>query len=200
MDKKIAILSGTALGALILGTAFFVVRGSMVAGACSASVVAGGDIGGPFTLVSGAGETVTEADVIIGPTLLYFGYTFCPDFCPMDVERNAITTDILEENGIDLTPVFVSIDPARDTVEVVEDYTNNFHSKMIGLTGSDEQVKAAADEYRVFYSRADEDPEYYLMNHSVFSYLVTPEDGFIDFFKSDDSPQAVADRIACHVG
>ncbi len=200
MDKKFAILSGTALGVLILGTAAFVARGSMYAAACSASAVAGGNIGGPFTLVSETGEIVTDQDVITGPTLVYFGYTFCPDFCPMDVERNSIATDILADIDVNLTPVFVTIDPARDSVEIMEDYTNNFHPKMIGLTGSEEQIKAAAKEYRVVYSRADDDPEFYLMNHSVFSYFVTPEDGFVDFFKSDDTPQSVADRIACHIG
>jgi len=68
---------------------------------------------------------------------------------------------------------------------------------MIGLSGSDAQIKEAAQAYRVVYSQADDDPEYYLMNHSVFSYFVTPEDGFVEFFRRDDTPEQVAQRIAC---
>ncbi|SHH16074.1 protein SCO1/2 [Cognatiyoonia sediminum] len=200
MDKKIAIISATALGALLLGSVAFILRGSAYASACSASVVAGGAIGGPFTLVDESGVEVTDQDVIDAPSLIYFGYTFCPDFCPLDAQRNAVTSDILADQGLDLNTVFITIDPARDTPEVLAEYTDNFHPDMVGLTGSDEQIKAAANEYKVVYSRADDDPEFYLMNHSVFSYFVTPEDGFVDFFKNDDTPEAVAERIACHIG
>ncbi len=165
---------------------------------CGGSVVAGGDFGGPFTLVDGSGATVTDTDVITQPSLIYFGYTFCPDVCPIDNARNAAAVDILAEQGIAATPVFISIDPARDTPQVVGDYIQNFHPDMIGLTGSDEQIEAAAKAYRVVYSRGDDDPEYYLMNHSVFTYFVTPEDGFVDFFRREDGPEAIAQRVACH--
>ncbi len=167
---------------------------------CRGGAVAGGAIGGPFELIDENGRTVTDADVITEPAILYFGYTFCPDFCPIDVMRNAVAIDLLEEQGISATPIFITIDPQRDTVEVVAEYTENFHPKLIGLTGSDEQIKNAASEYRIAYSRADDDPEYYLMNHSVFSYLVTPEDGFLDFFRSEATPEEVAEKVACFVG
>lgn len=199
MDKKSAILSASALGVLLVGTAAFIMRAGAYASSCSASAVAGGAIGGPFTLVDELGSTVTEAEVITEPSLIYFGYTFCPDFCPMDNQRNAIATDILEDGGTSITPIFITIDPERDTVEVVEDYTNSFHPKMLGLTGSEEQIRDVAKEYKVVYGKADEDPEFYLMNHTVFSYFVTPEDGFVDFFKNDDSAEAVAERISCHL-
>ena len=89
---------------------------------CRTTQVAGGtdSIGGPFELVSETGETVTDADIITAPTLIYFGYTFCPDVCPLDNARNAIAVEILEEQGRMVTPVFISIDPERDTPEVLQ--------------------------------------------------------------------------------
>ena len=94
---------------------------------CRTSQIAGGSsqIGGPFELVNAQGETVTDKDVITGPSLLYFGYTFCPDVCPLDVSRNAETIDVLDERGQTVTPVFISIDPKRDTPELVGEFASN---------------------------------------------------------------------------
>ncbi len=195
MIKVVAAAASVAVLAVLGGTYLLTQRPPA---GCGGGVVAGGDFGGPFTLVNGAGQTVTDQDVITEPSLIYFGYTFCPDVCPIDNARNAAAVDILAEQGIDATPIFITIDPARDTPEVVGDYIQNFHPEMIGLTGSDAQIDAAAKAYRVVYSRGDDDPDYYLMNHSVFTYFVTPEDGFVDFFRRDAGPDAVAERVACH--
>lgn len=158
----------------------------------------GGDIGGPFTLVNGQGQTVTERDVITKPSLVYFGYTFCPDVCPLDNARNAEAVDILEERGFDVTPVFISVDPERDTPDVVRDFAANHHPKMIGLTGSPEQIKAASQAYKTFFRKQNsDDPDYYLVDHSTFTYLVLPETGFVDFFKRDDTAEQMAERTAC---
>jgi len=167
---------------------------------CRAGQVAGGDIGGPFTLIDETGATVTDVDVITTPSLIYFGYTFCPDVCPLDNARNAQAVEILEEQGIMATPIFVSIDPARDTSDVMAKFTDNFHDRMIGLTGSDEQVAAASRAYRTFYQKeVDGDPEYYLVDHSTFTYLVLPGAGFMDFYRRDDSPEKIAGSVACFV-
>ncbi|SMX32565.1 SCO family protein [Maliponia aquimaris] len=170
--------------------------------ACRTSQIAGGQdqIGGPFTLVNGQGETVTDTDVITEPSLVYFGYTYCPDVCPFDVARNAEAIDLLDERGISATPVFISIDPDRDTPEVVADFASNLHEKMVGLTGSPEQVKAASQAYRTYYRKQDGDPEYYLVDHSTFTYLVLPEVGFVDFFRREVTPEQMADRVACFIG
>lgn len=165
---------------------------------CGTSAVAGGDIGGPFTLVDENGLTVTDTDVITKPTLIYFGYTFCPDVCPLDVMRNAQAVDILDEQGVDVTPVFITIDPARDTPDIVGDFTDNFHDRMIGLTGSEEQVAAASRAYKTFYQKSGDDPEYYLMDHTTFSYLTLPDVGFVEFFRQDASPEDIAATIACY--
>ncbi|MBA4350168.1 MAG: SCO family protein [Rhodobacter sp.] len=164
---------------------------------CRGGVV-GGDIGGPFTLQNAAGATVTDKDVITKPSLVYFGYTFCPDVCPLDNARNAEAIDILEERGFDVTPVFITVDPARDTPDVVGDFAANLHPKMIGLTGTEEQIKAASQAYKTYYRKQDgDDPDYYLVDHSTFTYLVLPETGFVDFFKRDETAEQIADRTAC---
>ena len=168
---------------------------------CRATTVAGdgNQIGGPFELVNAAGETVTDADVITEPSLIYFGYTFCPDVCPLDTARNAEAVDILAERGLSVTPVFISIDPDRDTPEVVGDFAYNLHEKMIGLTGSPAQVDAASKAYRTYYRAHDKSDEFYLVDHSTFTYLVLPEHGFVEFYRRDASAEAMADSVACFV-
>lgn len=168
---------------------------------CRSSTVAGGAgaLGGPFELVNAKGETVTDADVITEPSVLYFGYTFCPDVCPLDVARNAVAVDVLEERGMSVTPVFISIDPKRDTPEVVGDFAANMHDRMIGLTGSPEQVRAASQAYRTYYKAQEGDEDYYLVDHSTFSYLVLPDHGFVEFFRREASPEQMADTVACFV-
>ncbi|MEL7211271.1 MAG: SCO family protein [Pseudomonadota bacterium] len=164
---------------------------------CRIGQVAGGQIGGPFTLVNGQGETVTDEDVITEPSLIYFGYTFCPDVCPLDTYRNAEATYLLEEQGKEITPIFISVDPERDTPEVVNEFAGFMHERMIGLTGSPEQVRAASQAYKTYYSRQDTDDEFYLIDHSTLSYLVLPEHGFVEFFRRDLTPDQLADSVAC---
>ena len=195
MSKAIAVVAGVA-GLGLLGATYVVTQGRSTTD-CPGTAVATDSIGGPFELVSETGAVVTQADVISEPALIYFGYTFCPDVCPIDNMRNAQAVDLLAEQGHSVTPVFITVDPERDTVDVVRSYTDNFHDKMIGLTGSAEQVAEAAGAYRVVYGKADSDPEFYLVNHSVFTYLVLPETGFAEFFRREDGPEAVAERVAC---
>ncbi len=168
---------------------------------CGGNAIAGGSaaIGGPFELLDGAGTLVTEADVITEPTLIYFGYTFCPDVCPFDVARNAIAVDLLVEQGHDVTPVFISIDPERDTPDVVASYAADMHPKMIGLTGNAAQVKAASQAYKTFYSKGEGEGDFYLMNHSTFTYLMFPGSGLATYFSRDASPEDMAKETACHI-
>ncbi|WP_425044886.1 SCO family protein [Primorskyibacter sp. S87] len=202
MTRLFAIVAALAMGALI-GGVWFITRSGGDGGdqfaQCRASQVAGGSgqIGGPFELVNSEGETVTDKDVITAPALIYFGYTYCPDICPFDAARNAETVDILESRGQIVTPVFISIDPKRDTPEVVGDYVSYLHERMIGLTGSDEQVKAASKAYKTYYKAQPADDENYLVDHSTFSYLVLPEHGFVEFFRRDVTPEQMADKIGC---
>ena len=159
--------------------------------------VAGGDIGGPFTLVDQTGAVVTENEVLAKPALVYFGYTFCPDVCPLDNARNAEAVDILEEQGFEVTPVFITIDPARDTSAILAEYTANFHPRMLGLTGSDGQIMAAAQAYKVYYKKQDSGDEFYLMDHTVYTYLMLPGSGFADFYRRDVTAPDMARSVGC---
>ena len=195
-----------AMGAVAVTVVFIGVIGWMTLGGntsdqfaqCRSSTVAG-DLGGPFELVNGAGETVTDADVITEPTLIYFGYTFCPDVCPLDVDRNAHAVELLEEQGKIVTPVFITVDPARDTPEVVREFAEVMHPRMIGLTGSPEQVKAASQAYRTYYKAHPPVDGEYLVDHTTFSYLVMPEVGFVEYFRRELAPEDLAYKIGCFV-
>ena len=169
---------------------------------CRSSAITGviGTIGGPFTLIDHKGVTVTDADVVTEPSLIYFGYTFCPDVCPLDTTRNGEVVDILAQMGKSVTPIFISIDPKRDTPEVMAEYSKWIHPKMKGLTGSQEQVKAASKAYRTYYKlHPDEDNGFYLVDHSTMTYLVLPEHGFMEFFRRDQSAEKVAEKVACYI-
>lgn len=166
---------------------------------CRQGQVAGGDIGGPFSLVNTSGQTVTDKDVLTKPSLVYFGYTFCPDVCPFDMARNVEAVDLLAARGIDVTPVFISIDPERDTPEALADYATNMHPALVALTGSPEQVKAASQAYKTFYRKQPSDDEFYLVDHSTFTYLMLPGTGFVDFFRREITSEQMADSVACFV-
>ena len=201
MKRVIPIAAVAALAAVIGGgwLVTFAGRSDDPFASCRTSQIAGGSdtIGGPFELLNAKGETVTDKDVLTAPSLVYFGYTFCPDVCPLDNARNAEAIDLLEARGQMVTPVFISIDPARDTPEIVGDFAFNLHERMIGLTGSPEQVKAASQAYKTYYKAHPAEDEYYLVDHTTMSYLVLPEHGFVEFFRRDASPEDMADQIGC---
>lgn len=202
MNRMIAMLAAGAAVVFLAVIGLLVFSGSQgddQFAQCRSGTVAGGAIGGPFELVNGAGQTVTDKDVITEPTLIYFGYTYCPDVCPLDVDRNAAAVEILEERGQSVTPVFITIDPARDTPQVVGEFAEVMHPRMIGLTGSDAQVKAASQAYRTYYQAHPPEDGEYLVDHSTFSYLVTPEHGFLEFFRRELSPEQLADQVGCFV-
>ncbi len=201
--NRLFILPALAAAAAVGGALFVTLsdQGDDKYAQCRASKVAGGagSIGGPFTLVDETGTTVSDAQVITKPSLLYFGYTFCPDVCPLDNARNAEAVTLLDEQGYDVTPVFISIDPERDTPEVMAEFTDYLHPKMVGLTGTAAQVKEASKAYKTYYQKQESDDEFYLVDHSTFTYLVMPEDGFVEFFRRETTPEQMAETVACFV-
>lgn len=204
MTRFTAIAGAVILAVLIGGTAgyWYFNRSENAFASCSDSVIGGGTsaIGGPFELVDENGVTVTDQDVFTEPTLLYFGYTFCPDVCPLDNARNAEALDLVQERGYDAQMAMISIDPERDTPEQMKDFTSYLHDDFLGLTGSPEQVKAASQAYKTYYKKQGEgDDEYYLVDHSTFTYLVLPEIGFVEFFKRDDTPEKIAETTSCFI-
>ena len=199
-----AAAAGAVTAAALLGFAVIPAlrSGGDVFADCRETAVSGGNgaIGGPFSLTDEDGRPVTEADVLKKPALVYFGFSFCPDVCPTDLSRNAQAVDALQEVGYDVTPVFISVDPARDTPAALKDFTDALHPRMIGLTGTAEQISAAAKAYKTFY-RVPEAPEdmNYLVDHMTYTYLMLPSVGFAEFFSSEDSADEVAKRAACFI-
>jgi cytochrome oxidase Cu insertion factor (SCO1/SenC/PrrC family) len=154
-------------------------------------------VGGPFTLTDQHGNQVTEADFEGRFMLIYFGYTYCPDFCPMSLSTMVQALDLLtpEEAG-QVVPILITIDPARDTVAQLADYVPLFSPRLVGLTGSEDQVTAAAKEYRVYFNKvAQDDPDAYLMDHSTFIYLMGPEGEYRRHFGANAPPEELAEGL-----
>jgi len=166
----------------------------------------GGDaavpIGGPFSLVGETGETVTEQDFAGRYMLLYFGYTYCPDVCPTGLAVMTSAYDQLDPALRDeIAPVFVTVDPERDTVDVVAEYTELFHEDLFGLTGSRDAIDAALKTFRVYAKRAagggDDD---YLVDHSTFTYLIDRQGHYLAHFNHGITPEEMASSIAEKTG
>ena len=168
---------------------------------CRNSKVTGGSgsIGGKLDLISTDGRAVSEVEIFSQPSLVYFGYTFCPDVCPLHVYRNADAVDMLDERRIQTTPVFISVDPSRDTPQVLTEFAEMIHPRMLAYTGSEEQIRAASKAYKTYYKKQESNDEYYLVDHSTITYLVLPKYGFVEFFRADTSPEIMAETTACFV-
>ena len=201
-DRKILLIGSAAAIGLLAGGALFLTQQGGNASGCSASTVAGGmdAFGTEFTLTRQDGQRVTSAEVFDKPSLLYFGYTFCPDVCPLDSARNAEAATLVDEGGREVQTVFITVDPRRDTPEVLADYTSLFSDDMIGLTGTDEEIAAVNKGWRNYYKANDaEDQEYYLVDHMTNTYLVMPGEQTVEFFSRDTPPELMAETVACHI-
>lgn len=150
-------------------------------------------IGGSFTMVDHSGKTVTEKDFLGRHSLVFFGFTHCPDICPATLQ---VASEALEKLGADadkVQPVFVSVDPERDTPSVLKSYLEDFDPRLIGLTGSLAQVKGIAKAYRIYHSKvADENSaDGYTVDHSAYMYLMSPEGRYITHY----SPAIQSDEL-----
>ncbi|KAF7825522.1 protein SCO1-like protein 1, mitochondrial [Senna tora] len=153
-------------------------------------------IGGPFNLINHDGKPVTEKNFLGKWTLIYFGFTHCPDICPDELIKLAAAVDkIKEKAGIEIVPVFISVDPERDTVEQVREYVKEFHPTLIGLTGSPEEIRNVARAYRVYYMKTTEEDSDYLVDHSIVMYLMGPDMQFVKFFGKNHDEDSLADGI-----
>ncbi|XP_028760925.1 protein SCO1 homolog 1, mitochondrial [Neltuma alba] len=153
-------------------------------------------IGGPFNLINHDGKRVTEKDFLGNWTLIYFGFTHCPDICPDELQKLAAAVDkIKKKSGIEIVPVFISVDPERDTVEQVREYVKEFHPKLIGLTGSSDEIKNVARAYRVYYMKTTEEDSDYLVDHSIVMYLMGPDMQFVKFFGKNNDVDSLTDGI-----
>jgi protein SCO1 len=169
-----------------------------------ALVAPGITVGGSFELINQDGQTVTQDSFPGQYQLIYFGYSSCPDVCPTELSSMAAALDIVAENKPGLakqvTPVFITIDPARDTPEMMKDYVTAFHPRMVGLTGSDAAIADIARKFRVFYSKGTQiEGGFYLMNHSGYVYFMAPDGSFVTMFHGGTAPETMAEAITRYV-
>jgi protein SCO1/2 len=162
--------------------------------------LAGARIGGPFSLIDQNGKPTTNDSFAGKYRIMYFGYTFCPDVCPTDVAVIGNAVKLIDKNdpalAARLVPVFVTVDPARDTPAVLKQFVSAFHPRMIGLTGSADAIAQAAKAYAIFYGRGDASPGGgYLVNHSRQAYLMDPSGKPLALLPQEQGPQAVVAEI-----
>lgn len=154
-------------------------------------------IGGAFELTDQTGKTRTDRDFRGQLLLVYFGFTYCPDICPTDLQQIGLAMDQLGADAGKVQPLFVTLDPQRDTVESLAQYVPLFHPRLVGLTGSSDAVQKAADAYRVFFKRVTTGPKPgdYTVDHSAFIYLMDRNGKYLTFFP----PGTDADKIVSMV-
>jgi protein SCO1/2 len=152
-------------------------------------------IGGPFRLVDQNGKTVTDADLKGKWSLIYFGYTHCPDACPTALNDMSIALDELGPRRSAVRPVFITVDPERDTPEVLKSYVTAFDAPIMALTGSPEEIAQAAKGYRVYYAKHPEAGGDYSMDHSSVIYVMDPEGRFTASFTHQNTPEEIAERL-----
>jgi protein SCO1 len=183
-------MMGLLLACLLIGT------GVVMWGAGGNSNTALG-VGGPFSLQNGDGKTVTDADFRGQYMLVYFGYTFCPDVCPTTLNAVADAMDKLGPDAAHVRPVFITVDPKRDTPPVVKQFAAAFGPSVVGLTGSADQIAKVATEYRVYYAehRTGPGPNDYTMDHSSVLYLMDPKGRFVAPIPADQTGQEIASSL-----
>ncbi|TVY14676.1 Mitochondrial protein SCO1 [Lachnellula arida] len=168
-------------------------------------------VGGPFELVDQEGRRFTDEDMRGRYALVYFGFSHCPDICPEELDKMAVMIDLVNGEGEGegkkgekkgLLPLFITCDPARDTPAVLKEYLKEFHAGIVGLTGSWDQVKDVCKKYRVYFSTPQgvKKGEDYLVDHSIYFYLMDPEGDFVEAIGRQHSPEQAAKIIGGHVG
>lgn len=152
-------------------------------------------IGGPFSLVDTNGKRVTDRDFRGKLMLVFFGYTHCPDVCPTEMQNMSEVMDKLGAAANEVAPILISVDPARDTPESLSAYLKNFSPRIIGLTGSVDEVASAAKAYRVYFKKGEGSSDAYTVDHSVFVYLMDRQGNYLTHFMFNTPPDTMAGVI-----
>jgi protein SCO1/2 len=152
------------------------------------------DIGGPFSLTDQDGKKVTDADYAGQWKLVFFGFTSCPEVCPTTLNRISLTLKALGPLGDKLHPLFITVDPERDTPEVMKSYVDAFDKRITGLTGTPAEIDAVAKAYRAFYQKVPQSNDY-TMDHSTLIYVMRPDGRYETLLRYDDSPAEMADKL-----
>jgi cytochrome oxidase Cu insertion factor (SCO1/SenC/PrrC family) len=157
-------------------------------------------VGGPFALIDHNGKPRSERDFRGKLMLIYFGFTYCPDICPTDLQNIGLALDQLGAAGENVQPLFMTVDPERDTPEHLKDYVPLFHPRLIGLTGEPAAIRAAADAYKVYYARVpSQRGDDYTVDHSSFIYLMGADGQYLGFFPPGTSPERIAETLKRYV-
>ncbi|MGC4011410.1 MAG: SCO family protein [Pseudomonas sp.] len=173
---------------------------ALLAGMASAATRT--DVGGPFSLIDQDGQRVTERSYEGRPALLYFGFTSCPDICPTDLARMArIARAVEQEKGIKPRPIFVTLDPERDTPQQLKGYVGHFDAEFVGLTGTPQEIASMTDEYHVFYKKVPtgDKPGDYTVDHSTFLFLLDKDGGYLDHFGRGLKEEEIIQRVSAHL-
>ena len=181
-------------GLVILGAAFLGLAHRDTPQGAAGTLLASA-IGGPFHLVDQEGKTVTDADLRGKWSLVYFGYTHCPDACPTALNDISIALDELGPKRAAVRPVFITVDPERDTQEVLKSYVTSFDAPILALTGTPQEIAQAAKGYRVYYAKHPEEGGDYSMDHSSVIYVMDPQGRFTASFTHENSPEEIAERL-----
>jgi cytochrome oxidase Cu insertion factor (SCO1/SenC/PrrC family) len=156
-------------------------------------------IGGPFALIDHDGKPRTNEDFGGKVMLVYFGFTYCPDICPTDLQNIGLALDKLGEAAERVQPLFITVDPARDRAEHLKDYVAMFHPRLIGLTGDAAAIHAAAEAYRAYYAKVLLKGDDYTVDHSSFIYVVGADGHYLGFFPPGTPPDSIAETIRRYV-
>lgn len=154
-------------------------------------------IGGDFTLIDQDGNQFSSERLRGKMSLLYFGFTYCPDICPTSLQKITKIMEILDKYRIEITPVFITVDPNRDKVEVLKEYLGHFHNKIVGLTGDQKQIREVAEKFKVYFARSDFETEgsEYMIDHSSFIYLMDKDFGYQKHFNVGNSAEDIVEYI-----
>ena len=154
-----------------------------------------------FSLVDHTGTPVTDDDFAGKWQLVFFGFTYCPDVCPTTLSEMSVVLEKLGDDADQVQPLFITVDPERDTPEVMAAYVALFDSRIVGLTGTGVQIKQALRAFRVYYAKVEREglPDDYTMDHSAFVYLMSPEGAYAAHFSPSDEPAAIVDEIRAYL-
>jgi protein SCO1/2 len=189
---------GIALGGLLLGAVFGMLTLRSNGNPDNAPAVSGKAlVGGPFSLIDQTGKRVTDQDFRGKVMLVFFGFTNCPDICPAGLQVMTAALEKLGTRADDIVPIFITLDPERDTPEKMSEYVKNFSPRLIGLTGSPTDIATVAKAYRVFYQKVpdEKDPSNYSVDHSAFFYLMNKDGSFLAPITITNDPAQLASSI-----
>ena len=197
---SVMILALGAIGITAVVAWQFIAGSRMVETAGRGGFTAAVKIGGPFKLVSHRGEKVSDETYRGRFLLVYFGYAYCPDVCPTELANMAAAIDYMGEAASEIQPLFITVDPDRDSPSFMANYVAQFHPAMVGLTGTNQEIADVAKRYRVFYRKVkDESMNEYMMDHSNFIYLIGPNGEFLSMFRGGTDPGVMSKAINKYV-